>query len=253
MEEDENNDGKSLCTSNCRLIASQRFRFSNIFRKMINRTLAILTIASYTLNTAAASYYQTYGNNNNNNYKTGLNDFMSTRNDSDYYDSFDEFRRIYENVSLNTPIEKSIRNNNFINKHSDSDNINNRIMANVMSNISVTTVTSTMSAIKSNASNVMNSISFRMSQSNISGATTEFDVESTPSPIVDDQNNYWALFALVLVVGTAAGNILVCLAITWERRLQNVTNYFLMSLAITDLMVAILVMPLGILSLVKGK
>lgn len=68
-----------------------------------------------------------------------------------------------------------------------------------------------------------------------------------------DINNYWALLALVLVVGTAAGNILVCLAIAWERRLQNVTNYFLMSLAITDLMVAILVMPLGILTLVKGK
>lgn len=68
-----------------------------------------------------------------------------------------------------------------------------------------------------------------------------------------DVNNYWALLALVLVLGTAAGNILVCLAIAWERRLQNVTNYFLMSLAITDLMVAILVMPLGILTLVKGE
>lgn len=68
-----------------------------------------------------------------------------------------------------------------------------------------------------------------------------------------DLNNYWALLALVLVLGTAAGNILVCLAIAWERRLQNVTNYFLMSLAITDLMVAILVMPLGILTLVKGE
>ncbi|KAF4528585.1 hypothetical protein B566_EDAN015805 [Ephemera danica] len=63
--------------------------------------------------------------------------------------------------------------------------------------------------------------------------------------------NYWALLALALVVATAAGNILVCLAISWERRLQNVTNYFLMSLAITDLMVAVLVMPLGILTLVR--
>lgn len=65
--------------------------------------------------------------------------------------------------------------------------------------------------------------------------------------------NYWGLLALILVFGTATGNILVCLAIVWERRLQNVTNYFLMSLAITDLMVAILVMPLGILTLVKGE
>ncbi|XP_060810631.1 D(4) dopamine receptor [Amyelois transitella] len=65
-------------------------------------------------------------------------------------------------------------------------------------------------------------------------------------------NNWWALIALILVVCTAAGNVLVCLAIYLERRLQNVTNYFLMSLAITDLLVAILVMPLGILTLVKG-
>nr|XP_024219164.1 5-hydroxytryptamine receptor 2B isoform X2 [Halyomorpha halys] len=64
--------------------------------------------------------------------------------------------------------------------------------------------------------------------------------------------NWWALVAVALVAATAGGNILVCLAIYWERRLQNVTNYFLMSLAITDLMVAVLVMPIGILTLVRG-
>lgn len=77
--------------------------------------------------------------------------------------------------------------------------------------------------------------------------------ELTTTDYNNSNDNYWALFALVLVLGTAAGNILVCLAIAWERRLQNVTNYFLMSLAITDLMVAILVMPFGILTLVKGE
>lgn len=65
-------------------------------------------------------------------------------------------------------------------------------------------------------------------------------------------NNYWALLALILVFGTACGNILVCLAIYYEKRLQNVTNYFLASLALTDLMVAVLVMPLGILTLYRG-
>lgn len=70
---------------------------------------------------------------------------------------------------------------------------------------------------------------------------------------VREVNNWWGLVALVLVVCTAAGNVLVCLAIYLERRLQNVTNYFLMSLAITDLLVAILVMPLGILTLVRGR
>lgn len=70
---------------------------------------------------------------------------------------------------------------------------------------------------------------------------------------VKSNDNYWALLAIVLVIGTACGNILVCLAIAWEKRLQNVTNYFLASLAITDLMVAVLVMPLGIVTLFRGE
>lgn len=93
----------------------------------------------------------------------------------------------------------------------------------------------------------------------VSSNSSEIDLETTSaSPAgsandTEELNNWWAMLALVLVLGTAAGNILVCLAIAWERRLQNVTNYFLMSLAITDLMVAILVMPLGILTLVRGE
>lgn len=81
------------------------------------------------------------------------------------------------------------------------------------------------------------------------------DTGRNASGIVEEGfvNNWWALIASVLVVCTAAGNVLVCMAIYLERRLQNVTNYFLMSLAITDLLVAILVMPLGILTLVRGK
>lgn len=98
----------------------------------------------------------------------------------------------------------------------------------------------------------------KATESVISTTTAAAFTASTlgPPPLLatsKELNNYWALLALILVIGTAAGNILVCLAITWERRLQNVTNYFLMSLAITDLMVAILVMPLGILTLVHGK
>lgn len=80
-----------------------------------------------------------------------------------------------------------------------------------------------------------------------------FTSNSTGQIIDGAITNWWASAALVLVLCTAAGNVLVCLAIYLERRLQNVTNYFLMSLAITDLLVAILVMPLGIVTLVMGK
>ncbi|GFO35850.1 5-hydroxytryptamine receptor 2a [Plakobranchus ocellatus] len=56
----------------------------------------------------------------------------------------------------------------------------------------------------------------------------------------------WGMLGLTLIiVCTAVGNLLVCLAVCWEKRLQNMTNYFLMSLAIADFLVSLLVMPLG--------
>ena len=58
---------------------------------------------------------------------------------------------------------------------------------------------------------------------------------------------------LLVIVVTAAGNLLVCLAIARERKLQNTTNYFLMSLAIADCLVAILVMPMAMIAEVLGK
>lgn len=53
------------------------------------------------------------------------------------------------------------------------------------------------------------------------------------------------LFVVVFIIAGGLGNILVCLAVILDRRLQNVTNYFLLSLAIADLLVSLFVMPLG--------
>lgn len=64
----------------------------------------------------------------------------------------------------------------------------------------------------------------------------------------------WGLFALVVVIFcTALGNMLVCLAVCWDRRLQNMTNYFLMSLAIADFLVSIIVMPFGMVVEIYGR
>ncbi len=63
--------------------------------------------------------------------------------------------------------------------------------------------------------------------------------------------NLFILCILVIFV-TAAGNVLVCLAIARERKLQNTTNYFLMSLAVADCLVAVLVMPMGMISEIIG-
>lgn len=116
-------------------------------------------------------------------------------------------------------------------------------------NTTTTTITTTLTDFYFNTNNNNNNRTKIFYYNNNYNDSTTIYLSSSNSTL----NNYWALLALLLVVCTAAGNILVCLAITWERRLQNVTNYFLMSLAITDLMVAILVMPLGILTLVKGE
>uniref|UniRef100_A0A8D8SXR4 5-hydroxytryptamine receptor 2A n=1 Tax=Cacopsylla melanoneura TaxID=428564 RepID=A0A8D8SXR4_9HEMI len=53
------------------------------------------------------------------------------------------------------------------------------------------------------------------------------------------------LFAIIFIGAGGVGNILVCLAVCLDKSLQNVTNYFLLSLALADLLVSVIVMPLG--------
>ena len=55
--------------------------------------------------------------------------------------------------------------------------------------------------------------------------------------------NYWALLLLVLCISVVFGNVLVILSVVKERSLQNITNYFIVSLAVADLCVAGVVMP----------
>ena len=50
--------------------------------------------------------------------------------------------------------------------------------------------------------------------------------------------NYWALLLLVLCISVVFGNVLVILSVAKERSLQNITNYFIVSLAVADLCVA---------------
>ncbi|KAM6448756.1 D(3) dopamine receptor [Liasis olivaceus] len=54
---------------------------------------------------------------------------------------------------------------------------------------------------------------------------------------------YYALFCCILILVIIFGNVLVCLAVLRERNLQTTTNYLVVSLAVADLLVAILVMP----------
>ncbi|KAJ8374311.1 hypothetical protein SKAU_G00048910 [Synaphobranchus kaupii] len=59
----------------------------------------------------------------------------------------------------------------------------------------------------------------------------------------------WSSLLIVpLIIPTIGGNILVILAVALERKLQNATNYFLMSLAVADLLVGLLVMPIALVT-----
>ncbi|XP_017490105.1 PREDICTED: 5-hydroxytryptamine receptor-like, partial [Rhagoletis zephyria] len=57
----------------------------------------------------------------------------------------------------------------------------------------------------------------------------------------------------IVTLATVIGNALVIAAILRERHLRSVGNYLVFSLAVADLMVACLVMPLGALYVVTGQ
>ncbi|XP_063169714.1 5-hydroxytryptamine receptor 2C [Candoia aspera] len=63
------------------------------------------------------------------------------------------------------------------------------------------------------------------------------------------EKNWPALLILVIILLTIGGNILVILAVSLEKKLQNATNYFLMSLAVADMLVGILVMPVSLITI----
>lgn len=65
--------------------------------------------------------------------------------------------------------------------------------------------------------------------------------------------NWAALLILVVVIITVTGNILVIMAVNLERKLHNATNYFLMSLAVADMLLGLLVMPVSMVTIVYGE
>lgn len=67
------------------------------------------------------------------------------------------------------------------------------------------------------------------------------------------QLKWAALLIIMVIIPTIGGNILVILAVSLERKLQNATNYFLMSLAVADLLVGLLVMPTALVTVLYSK
>lgn len=63
--------------------------------------------------------------------------------------------------------------------------------------------------------------------------------------------NFYAMLLVLLIFCVVFGNVLVCLAVSRERALQTTTNYLIVSLAVSDLLLATLVMPWGVYLEVK--
>ncbi|KAF3690827.1 5-hydroxytryptamine receptor 2B [Channa argus] len=76
---------------------------------------------------------------------------------------------------------------------------------------------------------------------------------SWPREESDLQLKWAALLIIMVIIPTIGGNILVILAVSLERKLQNATNYFLMSLAVADLLVGLLVMPIALITVLYNS
>ncbi|RTG90225.1 uncharacterized protein DC041_0006848 [Schistosoma bovis] len=86
--------------------------------------------------------------------------------------------------------------------------------------------------------------------------TYNYDIIHNQSIIYNTLNNtytyllyiekrYWCLCLMIFSIATLFGNSLVVLSVIRERSLRNATNWFIVSLAIADISLAILVMPLA--------
>ncbi|XP_028649315.1 D(4) dopamine receptor-like [Erpetoichthys calabaricus] len=74
---------------------------------------------------------------------------------------------------------------------------------------------------------------------------------SPPPPQL--QHNIPALvLGVLLIIFIICGNLLVCLSVCTEKALKTTTNYFIVSLAVADLLLAVLVLPLYVYSEFQG-
>ncbi|XP_035273321.1 D(4) dopamine receptor-like [Anguilla anguilla] len=71
--------------------------------------------------------------------------------------------------------------------------------------------------------------------------------------VSDTYYNFPALiFGILLTIVIICGNVLVCLSVYTENALKTTTNYFIVSLAVADLLLAVLVLPLFVYSEFQG-
>ena len=85
------------------------------------------------------------------------------------------------------------------------------------------------------------------------GSEADCDANSASRPPPAPVSPQWGLLALfVIPVWIVVGNSLVLLSLLLQRHLQNMSNRVIASLAITDFLLALVVVPLSIYQLVRA-
>ncbi|XP_063052008.1 dopamine receptor D4a [Engraulis encrasicolus] len=76
---------------------------------------------------------------------------------------------------------------------------------------------------------------------------------NSTAPLADTHHNFPALvFGILLIIFIICGNLLVCISVYTEKALKTTTNYFIFSLAVADLLLAVLVLPLFVYAQFQG-
>ncbi|XP_055331943.1 5-hydroxytryptamine receptor 2A-like [Paramacrobiotus metropolitanus] len=192
--------------------------------------------------------------------------YTSTQGDADYYNTSDFGRIFYWTVDRTSHADADAdrqRRNNTANVHSGIAAAHQSAAGNLSSSdyyiLNITDDLSTLPTAfpminttqRENAGTATLSLLPDTMDITLYNTTTNITTNDTCVWSVEDMN-LWATIACVLIVAGFLGNLLVCMAIITERRLQSPTTKFLFSLAVADLFVSVFVMPLGIVVEIYG-
>ncbi|CAF92206.1 unnamed protein product [Tetraodon nigroviridis] len=78
----------------------------------------------------------------------------------------------------------------------------------------------------------------------MSGVSAHFNNHTQAAVAVAHRSVPALICGISLIVTIAGGNVLVCVSVYLEKALKTTTNYFIVSLAFADLLLALLVLPL---------
>lgn len=129
-----------------------------------------------------------------------------------------------------------------------------------LTNFSTSTATSTIATTNHLASTITSTFLAAVSAANAADNDAPTTTTITSAPLSGDPSSLSTLSKIVIcviltavILGTIIGNILVCIAVCLVKKLRRPCNYLLVSLALSDLCVAVLVMPVALLNELRDE